>query len=434
MTGANRAKIKRLIPVLSTVLLCALISVSFAWFIFDETATVRNQSDMQITAGDRLEISLDGKNWGHTLEPEFEKTPLLPDITGDGKVFYYPMVLDANDKTVDSPASFYTIDMSKKHEVDMYMITLKLYFRSASDMVVYLSDTSYVNPKDTNITAENKSMFGQISADFIAGAVRVAFLEQITETDENGNETVSEVLKNIWVPNEKIQLSYNKGSAYINTEGTLETFENSVYPYGYMSIQGEDENAKVTASPYTWKDYAEGKVTIGTEKLAKSSSGSDPAGANCAAPLLNFTGDSGKIEEKVLIVRIWVEGTDREADKALVGGSMNYAFNFIGIKKLDRQEESDKENPENKVNILDKLTLNSQDMLIYDGKEPGKDMFEFSYDGIAWTPYTAQVLRNANADKQEVYVRFQETEIYLPSDIKTLTWIKNQQNGNEVSE
>lgn len=450
MSNARKNQIQRLISVLGIVLLCALISTSFAWFIFDETATVRNKSDMQITAGDRLEVSLDGKNWGHTLEPEFTKSPVLPDITGDGMTFYYPTVLDADDKTVQDPSSFYAIDMNKPDEVSMYMITFKLYFRSATDMDVYLLNTSYVHPGNTDVGADNKSMFGNISTDFIAGAARVAFLEEITEVDDQGNETVREVLKNIWIPNDKIQLSYNKGKAEIKTEGSRETFEGTEYPYGYMYI-GKDEVVKdeeaegeaaegeatelvdvVKTNPYTWKDYGNRLISIGNGSLAIPATGGEAAKANHAAPLLSFSGEGGKIEEKVLIVRIWVEGTDREADKALVGGKMNYALDFVGIKKLDRQQEANKEDPENPVDILAGLSLTDDKTLLYDGAKPAQGLFEYSHDGITWITYDSQAL---NHDKKtEVFVRYKETATHLPSAIKVLSLVDQPEGGEDAGD
>ena len=82
----------RLSMILYIVILSGAAVFTLAWFVFDETATIKTADNMQITAGTKLEIALveDGKDleWGQLIACNTPTT--LPDITGNGSVFYFP--------------------------------------------------------------------------------------------------------------------------------------------------------------------------------------------------------------------------------------------------------------------------------------------------------------------------------------------------------
>lgn len=375
-----------LLSIFIIVILLMAISASLSWFIFNRTVTVENQGDMQIIAGSRLEISVDGGHeWGDYFPITIED-PNYPDITGDGKTFYCPMFLDANDKVFHDVSTFREVTAENEN---LYLITIRIKFKTAAKTSVYLSSESFVRGKEmTIITDENKSLYGNISRDAIAGAVRVAFVEEL----EGGTE----VVKNVWIPNDTYQLGYDAyGRATFTPNGLRES------NYGYLSING----ATVMTHAYNPEDFGNRLVTLGSgaDVLATLSSDESSAMINDSKALLTFDGMSG-MQEKTLIVRIWVEGTDREADKALVGGRMEYKLHFVSVDK----DPCSYDPHSIRLNANKTLTLADSDTSL-DG------LVEYSYDGLTWTTY-ADLVKWGEKD-QYIYVRFLETTGTLASDV-----------------
>lgn len=387
---SERKKRGPLLAILYIVILCLVVSASLSWFIFNRTVTIENQGDMQITAGSRLEISVDGgTEWGDYFPITIEDAN-YPDITGDGKTFYCPMFLDASDKVFQDVSTFR--EVTKENE-NLYLITVRVKFKTAAKTAVYLSSESFVNGKEMSVISdENKSLYGNISRDGIAGAVRVAFVEEIREGEE--------VVKNVWIPNDTFQLGYDQsGKATFKQDGRREDV------YGYLSIDG----ASVLSHSYSPEDFCRRNVTVGSGSsvLATLSDDESSAMINEAQALLTFDGKSG-LQEKTLIIRIWVEGTDREADKALVGGRMEYKFHFVSIDK-DLCPFDPSYIILNTGTKMLTLTENAPELgTSLDG------LVEYSMDGLTWNKYSG-TLSWKDTDRY-IYVRYIETVGYQASE------------------
>ena len=93
----------------------------------------------------------------------------------------------------------------------------------------------------------------------------------------------------------------------------------------------------------TWseEDYSSGAVLVGGERLAHPSDASGPSDPNGSPVLLSLNG----LETKVLIIRIWVEGTDNEAVSTLNGGRIKYDMNFVGIVPTEIESENTSAEP-----------------------------------------------------------------------------------------
>lgn len=393
-------RFKWLAIILYIVVLCLLTTGTLSWFIFDKTATIENKGDMQIVAGSRLDISLDGgATWGSNFPVDIDSAS-YPDITGDGKNFICPMFLDSDDNAfLDDPNTFRIID--EKNE-DLYYITLRITFRTAANTEVYLSNESYVSPKSLDVSDLNKSIYGNISRDGIAGAVRVAFSEEIL--DQNG--VPMEEVRNIWIPNDKYELYYEADLAKFKESGTREA------SYGYQYLK----DGKIETYTFSHEDYYSKKVTVGGSEFLASATKDDGSTAmiNQSQKLLDFSsevedGTTG-VREKTLIVRIWVEGTDREAEKALVGGEMDYKLHFICIDK-DENPNSDK---------LDKIELSTSDKSLYipDSDDSLSGQVQYSINGIDWMDYGSNVVYDT--EEKYLYVRFIETVANKASDVRVI--------------
>ena len=402
----------RLSMILYIVILSGAAVFTLAWFVFDETATIKTADNMQITAGTKLEIALveDGKDleWGQLIACNTPTT--LPDITGNGSVFYFPKVLTEDDNTFDSADTFYKITDASSDK-NSYFITVHLRFRTTLPMEVYLSEDSFVSGLSANLVGENvdnKSIFGDFSRDGIAGAVRVAFIEK----DPTAMEEYT--LKNIWIPNDKYQITYTDDQAgnevdhkaEFTTDGareyTILDDGTKQFQYGYMAESGEN----MTFIPWTLDDYTSHRVTLDSQSLAVHNDGGTQW-INDAAPLITFYEDDFKegIAERELIIKIWIEGTDREADKAFTDGQLKYNFSFVGINK----ESFESSNAE----LNAKKIVSDGQKLYYQMGETREEivtsnLLQYSYNGIDWNSYSGLLEAEGNSSYKYVYVRYAE--------------------------
>lgn len=407
MKGKTRSKkLIRVSVIVYIVVLCVMATATAAWFIFDETATVRNEGNMHIQAGSRLEICRadlpeDQREWGQEIvmnTPEYT----YPDITGDGETFYYPMSLDSDDQTFDDPMTFHRIE---DEEADQYYITVRLQFRCSANTSVYLAEDSLIEGLNLDDPDANPSVYGEISRDGIAGAVRVAFLEEMSDGSLEP--------KSIWIPNDDYHLYYNGDEAKFKREVadqngfiSRESFLNTSAPYGYTKINEVSDSIKHV--PFSEQQYYNRSVTVGHNGLATPASDDNHmAMLNDAKELLTFK-NTGKAEVKTLIIRIWIEGTDRESEKAHVGGKLQYKFHFVCENKAQDAEQN---------TSVDSIVYdaNAKTLIIPDSETSLNGLLEYSYNGIDWISYEGMVA--TVAEKQTFYVRYAETALYRSSKV-----------------
>ncbi len=401
----------RIAALLYVILLVVALGVSLAWFISNREVEVKSGDNMVITVGSHLEVDVVGDmstegSWGSVVTLNADK--VCPDITGDGTHFYFPTTLDRSDQPMlDSLESF--LYVNEAEESENYYIEVKLKFRTALPMDVYLAATSNVFGED-EVTPDD--LTGSVSSDLIAGAVRIGLSEVIT--DENGNDV--EILKSIWIPNDRYEVTpdYEQGTLNFDRNGTRENF-------GYLSPDNGVWNDQTTAMVeryWTAQDYASGLVMVGNGQLAQKDATVDsraiPAMVNGGVPLLTFEG-TGSMQEKVLLVRIWVEGTDREANTNLNGGRIKYELDFIGINKSLYTEEEQA--------AFQKITMGATGLQYENGAAVGSEVL-YSFNGIDWISYSASnsdFVANMTANDNTVYIRMAETADKRPGAPRKIT-------------
>ena len=413
----------RLSVILYIVILSVAAVFTMAWFLFDETATIKTADNMQITAGSKLEIAEIDANgnlvndWGQliTLKTSIDT---FPDVSGDGNHFYYPKALTDDDRTFDTYDSF--IDLNDpKNPVDSstFYITVHLRFRTTMPMEIYLSEDSFVHGKTDILTGadvENKSLFGDFSRDGIAGAVRVAFIEYDAQALEEYK------LKNVWIPNDKYEVTYSEDEligdsgdhkAYFNTDGKQEytILEDGTrsYDYGYMTRTTENGVDKMTFVPWSEEQYLNKAVSLESQGLAYK----DANGVHWisgSASLIKFDESDIKdgFAERDLFIKIWIEGTDREADKAFTDGQLKYKFSFIGIQKNEFEVANPDVYAKNIVSDGNKLYYKDGSGAVTEINDTG--LLQYSYDGVFWKPYSGLMTPDEGANNLYAYVRYAE--------------------------
>lgn len=390
MSTATKKWVK-LSVILYVVILLFVSVATFAWFLFNDTATLQTKENMQITAGNKLEILL-VDDAGNALVNDWASnigvttpTRVFPDITGDGTNFYFPQTLFNDEPASMDYDKFIDIGLETKENRDAYYITVNVQFRTTTPMDIYLAEGSYIKAMDEDTEGDNKSILGNFSRDYIAAASRVSFSEKV------GSDTI---LKNVWIPNDKYQLQYDSEHrdevTGFTTDGEREEFK-------YLIKTG----ATMSEYKYTPQDYADRMVTLGSQQLAST----QYAVIGDSACLLSFDASdvAGGVAKKTLVIRIWIEGTDREAHMALSEGNMQYKFCFVGVHKKDREDD-----------FASGITI-SDGKLVKGGSNLTSGQWEYSLNGIDWIEYSDSLNSDASASTR-LFVRSKEAEGYKPSN------------------
>ncbi len=364
------------------LLVIALISGTWAWFYLNEEVVVGYGNSIFCEAGDSLEISLlkDGlpTRWSGTIDFSAGEFTTV-DITGNGLNMYRPTEIDENQQPINLATAISSLDDEYSYDY----IEMEVAFRSVSKMNVYLSEESFISPVDTTKTG---NIYGNFSRDYIAGAMRVAIIE--------GNE-----IKMVWAPNSEYQLIQSANGAF----SFKSSAESGSVPESDYYYYAKDENDNFVKTAVDSEAYASKKFVVDSTGTTKGYTG------NSAAIVSLEPEGEGTHAQKTVKIRIWFEGTDREAHQALAGGNVNVKLKFIGIAK---------ETDETKQAAVNRVSIN-QDTSKISGLAAG---MVFSTDGRAWTEYvssstTLPVLESG----ESIYIKYPETETHYETNYKKLT-------------
>ena len=374
----NSKKYVKLSIILYIVILSVALVGTLAWFVFEQTAEIKTSENGKITAGEYLEIAIDDNDdstpdeW--LTKIEYTDPTQYPDVsvTPEGKV-WYPVELEEDDTIITDTDGVCT-DVTDK---DGYFVKLDLKVRASKSLNVYLHEDSEVQGLKLDKNDANNSF----SKDAIAGAARVGFF------DENGDVIT------VWVPNEKYELASDASS--INYSGNAEE------SYRYLNVS-DAGNVSSSETEIAWDSE---KLLVGKDNLASDTM------TNASAPLLSFD-EAG---EKKLTVYVWVEGTDREANTVLSGGSIKFNLKLVGV--LPKALAS--ENADLDINAVE---FNKADgTLTYNGAEVGNEiLYGFSADGVT-TPYASGDPNFVVEAGSKLYIRTAETKDYYLGEIREIT-------------
>ncbi len=360
------------------ILLVALVGGTLAWFYINEEVTVNYGNSIFCEAGDSLEIALVengvAARWSSSIDYGAGEFTTV-DITGNGLNLYRPSEINENQQPVNLVPAVSSLEDRNGYDY----IELEVAFRSVSKMNVYLSDESFIAPVDPDNNTSN--IYGNFSRDYIAGAMRVAVI------DESG-------LRMLWAPNSKYQLIQNGDGTYgfESGENGYSTPESDYYYYA------EDENGNLVQQTVSPDEYASKRFVVDSTGAKKNYTG------NSAALVSLVPESEGAHAQKTVRIRIWFEGTDREAHQALAGGNVNVKLKFIGISK---------ETDEDKQTKINEITFN-QDNSTFSGLSEG---MVFSTDGRNWTEYTPDIPNMPVLESGSfIYIKYPETDTHFETN------------------
>lgn len=389
----NTKRYVKLSIILYIVILSVALVGTLAWFIYEKSATIKTEDDSRIVVGEYLEICIDD----HDDNPDNDEwlseigvtnIAQFPDVsvTPEGKV-WYPKSLDDNDQLIVGANSegVYT-DVTATPE--KYYIKLDLKIRASKGLNVYLHKDSSVigvnmNKDDAKVKLDDNTEV-TFSKDAISGAARVGFF------DENGAANF------VWVPNDTYELLKDENT------GKVTGFEQGGNPesdYFYLNVNVDGEGKTSLDENTKYGKWEKNQISAGENVLASDSN------VNEAKPIVSF--DSAG--EKKVSLYIWVEGSDREANTVLSGGSLEYLLKFVGI---DPKVTSS-------VNIDDVSYDGGKLVYASSGNEVGGEIL-YSYDSNSWTPYNTNNPDLAKGNTV-LYVRAKETAAEQASDIKEIS-------------
>ncbi len=360
------------------ILLIALVGGTLAWFYINEEVTINYGNSIFCEAGDSLEIALVENDvatrWSSSIDYSAGEFTTV-DISGNGYRLYRPSEINENQQPENMVPAISSLDSSTNYDY----IELELAFRSVSKMNVYLSEESFIAPVDPDDIDSN--IYGKFSRDYIAGAMRVAVV------DDSG-------LKMLWAPNSEYQLIQNGDGTYaFNSGANGDSIPESAY-YFY----GEDENGKLVQQEVSADAYAGKTFVVDSTGANRYDTGNSPA-------LVSLEPESeGAYAQKTVRIRIWFEGTDREAHQALAGGNVNVKLKFVGISK-----ETDKD----KQTAINNITFD-QDNSTFGGVSEG---MVFSTDGRKWTEYNPEVPNLPVLESgSSIYIKYPETDTHYETN------------------
>lgn len=350
------------------LVMVSVLVVSYAWFI-NSTKTTSKDLNIKTKASRLLYISLDdGETWSTELSLDLnDNFKFNSEVTSNGINFYKALT-----KRDDGTPITFTDAISGRDYLEFNIL-----FKANAPLGVFLDSDSTITPSagltQTELlgtTVARKSSYGNFSRDLIAGAVRIAFIEN-DYVEEQYIPKLTPSL--VWAPNKNYELKYNNGTYSFDLESNNQQDYTYINPLNGVSYDKIDNFKDHLNTNYT-NDYANGD------------------------PMITKIDTDYNNGIKAVTVRIWIEGNDREAHTALTGGMFKLNLSFMGILK----EEN---------NLLPNVTANSETMSINNYSE----LMEYSIDnGMYWIKYSEN--NNPTFNSQDtVLVRYSENDNYYSS-------------------
>lgn len=324
-------KAKKIMLVMNLFLLIfLLVGFSYAWFI-NYGANKIGGSEVSVKAGNMMELSLDGISYTSAVSKTdygIKKLNMV-DISSDGINFIKPSLVQGHQKygdgieiSIANPTtnsadwilakSTMACDQNGEDYSSAQYISFKVYFKANAKMDVYLSADSYVRPMSTS---SNFSSYAAKGADFsrnwIAAATRISFLNSDGE------------LQYIYAPNSKIKLGYDYNE-------TTNQFN------GYQLL--EEENDTQIYNCYKIEQGNVLNVELPDELIFTEIRTSTYEKDDNEKPLVTLNKSESGFYEGSIIINLWIEGTDREARRALAGGIVDFNLVFTGFETVSKQE------------------------------------------------------------------------------------------------
>lgn len=312
---------------LINIFLIAILAVIAVYAWFTTAADNRVDSyDIEVVTDDALQLSFDEATWNSKLDLNdfvYNGSNVmaglnLVNVTSSGNGFLIPPLTQYDNYAVVDNTKDWTTATKNVNYLDF-----TVYMRSKDQLKVYFSSDSTASPVSTVVTGAdcgNKSSYGDFSKDCIVGALRVGVYTG-TSTSPNCAFT--------WIPKPEYHLTNEVGSDTYSMDtsstsgkyssGTNQYAWNDSYVHYYYPSKG------VPLMSTTTKLYTGDKNSPSGTTLPKTVN-NVPTETDTLVATLSGTADSEGYYYGNFMVRIWIEGCDTEARRALVNGKFNLSL------------------------------------------------------------------------------------------------------------
>ncbi len=317
---------KKFIIIINLLLITSLMTVSvYAWFI----SQVDNRVDayeITVESDDALEIAFDNEDktkivWASTLNlaelKDSDDSYVMDNIKfvevdGIGADFRIPQLTQkVNYAEVNTSAQWSPAYANQDY------LEFTVLMRSKDEMNIYLSSDSFAAPVSTVLTGEscgNPSTFATgantFSKDCVVGALRVGFKNN-AGTDY------------IWITNPEFHLDNVMGSS----EYSMETNAGSKTYNDGGGTEGHGFKWNNPKKHYYYDASNNIKTFANTLSSLPDTVTSVPGNTTLIASLTGSKDAEGFYNDSVTF-RVWIEGCDTEARRALVDGKFNLSLVF----------------------------------------------------------------------------------------------------------
>ena len=287
---------------LSLILLA--VSATFSWIIINKPVRV---DDVRLYVADTIDLALKSGDEGEDgVNVKLDENFRLQPVIGNGVDFYsarFGNVEVGDGEYVYGQLGGY--DRLTEEQTKLSVLKFDFSFIVNGYMDLYIEHTDYAETKTFvsmgTGSEERKSPYGDFSRDNINGAVRVALLQ--------GDQVLF-----IWIPNTDVELIKNDGKYSVVTGSQAIVEQKFSFVKSYNEKTGNIQTVDVPTY-YERNGYA---VIDGITYIW-----GDITDENCPV-IARIYG-----EKKYSIV-MWVDGTDRECDNALIGGKVRLNMCFTG--------------------------------------------------------------------------------------------------------
>lgn len=320
--------------IVMAVLIAIALTGVISW-LTNKTEATADGINVKCEAPDGLEIAVvrhganpptdeDFKNNG-TITLNDDKYPFLKqlsmeEITSDGRYFYKPKITqDSNGAFVDTTSKEPWINAENAYinnftaDSSLSYLSVDVYMRSKGSHKITLSSSTSVTPQyKDKLTGNvediaNKSDMGAFSKNCIVGAVRVS-----TVVDNQCN--------NLWIPAPNIIYNETK-SGNIITRTVRTDLKKAQSKFGTFDHKYWQVDHSTSQRIGTDTTTAENVIT--NDKCDYS------LGANKALLTLSKDeSDESKFFTGMVTLNLWIDGEDKEARQAFVGGKFSADFKF----------------------------------------------------------------------------------------------------------
>lgn len=311
---------KKSIIIVNLLLILTLMTVSvYAWF----ASQVENRVDayeILVESDNALELSFDKETWGGTLNlADFKidgssvlDTMKFVEVTGDGTTFRIPQLNQKTNYAEVNTSGTWTDAVANQDYLDF-----TVYMRSKDKLSVYLSSESAATPASSVVTGAecgNPSSYASgenaFSKDCVVGALRVSYV--------NTADT-----RYIWITNPEYHLNNKIGS----TDYTMDTNAGATAYTDGGTAEGGDFYWNNPNVHYYYSGNSVAKFT-NTLYALNDSVTAVPSSDETLIASLSDTADANGYYNGEVTFRIWIEGCDTEARRALVDGKFNLSLVF----------------------------------------------------------------------------------------------------------